>query len=134
MNIYKGTSSPYQARSNLSELLNRILLDNMRNLAIGTFMNIERTKQFLAPIVNLINSLPFAKERIIGPHVLMFSHIPRIDVYNFYEGSPSIFKNKHHYLNSLIFLQTALNTKPLQACTCYIRMQKYPLSTQGPPV
>lgn len=109
MNIYKGTSSPYQARSNLSELLNRIILDNMRNLAIGTFMNIEQTKQFLAPIVNLINSLPFAKERIIGPHVLMFSQIPRIDVYNFYEGSPSIFKNKHHYLNSLISLQTALN-------------------------
>ena len=87
MNIYKGTSSPYQARSNLSELLNRILLDNMRNLAIGTFMNIEQTKQFLAPIVNLINSLPFAKERIIGPHVLMFSQIPRIDVYNFYRVS-----------------------------------------------
>ena len=72
MNIHKGTSSPYQPRSNLSELLNRIILDNIRNLAIGTFMNIEQTKQFLGPIVNLINSLPFAKERIIGPHVLMF--------------------------------------------------------------
>ena len=109
MNIYKATSSPYQPRSSLSELLNRIILDNMRNLAIGTFMNIEQTKQFLAPIVNLINSLPFSKERIIGPHVLMFSQIPRIDVYNFYEGSPSLFKDKHHYLYCLISLQTALN-------------------------
>ena len=47
MNIHKGTSSPNQPRSNLAELLNRIILDNMRNLAIGTFMNIEQTKQFL---------------------------------------------------------------------------------------
>ena len=109
LGIYKTSSAPYQPRSNLQELLNRILLDTMRNVAVGTFASIEDTQTLLSPIVNLINSLTFHNEKILSPYLICFSQLPRIDIMNFYSGSSHIFKSKHAYLKQLILLNSSLN-------------------------
>ena len=84
LNIHKATTStsPFSPRGNLSELLNRIVLDVLRNVAVGTICSIEN---------------------------LTFGEMPWCDILNFYSGTSSIFKTKQQYLKTLVQLQTSLN-------------------------
>ena len=102
--LHKVTSSPYSPRSNLQEFLNRILLDTMKNVVVGAVANIEQTQTLLSPIVNLINSLTFADEKLLSPYLICFGQLPRIDVLSFYNVSMHIFKRKQSFLKPLILL------------------------------
>jgi hypothetical protein len=93
----------------LSELLNRIIIDVLRNVAVGTICSVENTKSLISPIVRMINSLVFYNERVLSPFLLTFGELPRVDILNFYSGSAAIFKSKQQYLKTLIQLQTSLN-------------------------
>ena len=59
LNIHCSTISPYSAKSNLQELLNRMLLDCLRALTSNHYMPPEVSAQLIGPAVNLVNSLTF---------------------------------------------------------------------------
>ena len=103
------TTSPFSPCGNLSELLNRIVLDVLRNVAVGTICSIENTITLISPIIHMINSLVFYNEKILSPFLLTFGEMPRLDILNFYSGNSAIFKTKQQYLKTLIQLQTSLN-------------------------
>ena len=109
LGIYKVSTNPYSARSNIQELLNKLILDTMRNIAVGSFCSIEDSFILLTPVVSLVNSIVFAKEKILSPFLIVFGQLPRIDVINFFDGNTSVFKSKHDYLKQLILLNSAFN-------------------------
>ena len=64
LGIHKATTASFSPRGNLSELLNRIVFDVLRNVAVGTICCIENTKTLISPIVHMINSLVFYNEKV----------------------------------------------------------------------
>ena len=68
----------------------------MRNVEVGATENIEQRQTLLSPIVNLINSLTFADEKLLSPYLICFGQLPRIDVLSFYNGSMHILKANMH--------------------------------------
>ena len=109
LGIHKVTTAPFAPRGNLSELLNRIIIDVLRNVAVGTICSVENTNSLISPIVHMVNSLVFYNERVLSPFLLTFGELPRVDILNFYSGSAAIFKSKQQYLKTRVQLQTSLN-------------------------
>ena len=109
LGIHKATTAPFSPRGNLCELLNRIIIDVLRNVAVGTTCSVENTISLIAPIVHLVNSLVFYNEKVLSPFLLTFGELPRVDILNFYSGNAGIFKSKQQYLKTLVQLQTSLN-------------------------
>ena len=108
LGIVKIQSTPYQPRSNLSELMNQLLLEAMRNVIVRQLCTIEKVTALLSPIVFLVNSLVFKNERFMSPYLIMFGQLPRNDIYTFFQHGGDLFKSKHHYLRTILELQSII--------------------------
>ena len=75
LGISKLTSSPYSARSNLSELLNRLVLDSLRNITAGIYSSAAYFSVLLTPVVYLINSICFTDTKYISPYLIVFEKL-----------------------------------------------------------
>ena len=109
LGIHKATTAPFSPRGNLSELLNRIIIDVLRNVAVGTMCSIENAVSLISPVVHMINGLVFNNEKVLSPFLLTFGELPRVDILNFYSGKGHLFKSKQQYLKTLVYLQSSLN-------------------------
>ena len=65
LNIHFCTISPYSAKSNLQELLNRAILDCLRALTQNHYSPPSVSAQLIGPVVNLVNSLTFREMKNI---------------------------------------------------------------------
>ena len=121
LHIHKSTTSAYTSKSNLQELTNRLILDSIRNLSASTYLEPQNIHILLSPIIHLVNSLVFSKEKILSPYFIVFAQRPNIDILTFYDGSPDIFKSKEDYIKQVVLLNSALTKIRL----AHIESRKY---------
>ena len=108
MHINKTTIAPYSSRSNLAELLNRMLLDCMRALTATNYMNPSVAITMLSPVVHLINSLTFRNQKFISPYFLQFAQKAKVEIISFYDGDLSAFENIDDYVKNMVQVSSAV--------------------------
>ena len=99
LGIYHLTTSSYSARSNLCEMGNRVLLDMMRGLTAQYYCQPSNFQILITPAIQLINSLNFANEKVLSPHLIMFGRFPHWDIVNIFPDAERLFITKHEYLD-----------------------------------
>ena len=102
LGIIKSTIAPYSSKSNLQELINRLILDSLRSLTATLYISPEQFHLLLCPVIQLVNSIVFTNHRFLSPHLIMFGCKPNIDFLQIYENKPEWPNNKTEYIKMVV--------------------------------
>ena len=102
LGIIKTTIAPYSSKSNLQELLNRLILDSLRNLTASLYMKPEYFHILLSPVIRLVNSVVFTNHRFLSPYFIMFGTKPNIDFIQIFESNPNWPGSKTEYIKWVV--------------------------------
>ena len=102
LGIIKTTIAPYSSKSNLQELLNRLILDSLRNMTASLYMKPEYFHILISPVIRLVNSVVFTNHRFLSPHFIMFGTKPNIDFIQLFESNPNWPENKTEYIKWVV--------------------------------
>ena len=74
-------------------------------------MNPKCFNLLLTKAVTLVNCLPFADNKLLSPHLLMFGQINNLDIYNILDlkGDQDIFQSKEDYFFTLLSVKQVFN-------------------------
>ena len=108
LHIEKTTISPYDSRANLSELINRLILDCLRALSVTHYMKPDLFSIVLASVITLVNGLVFQDEKILSPYFIQFAQRPQINILSFFEGDLEFCGDRDQYLKMLIIVNKSL--------------------------
>ena len=108
LNIHYATISPYSAKSNLQELLNRMILDCLRALTHTHYSSPSISVQIIGPVINLINSLTFQELKNISPYFLQFAKKPKVDLLVFHEDDPMLKDSKESFIENIVKINATL--------------------------
>ena len=119
--IYKDTVTPYSAKSNLAELVNRLIIDCLRNLTSTFYIQPENINLVITPVLNIINNTPFTKHKLLSLYMIMFAQQPHNNYIPFYNEVSQISHNKEDYLKLMITLNNIAHTRRSK----HIEQRKY---------
>ena len=133
LNIHYTTISPYSAKSNLQELLNRMLLDCLRALTHTHYSSPSVALQIIGPVTNLVNSLTFQELKNVSPYFLQFAKKPKVDLLVFHEDDPMLKASKESYVENIIRINSVLTKIRLAQINCrkYLPPSKHTQSYQN---
>ncbi len=104
LGLIKLTISSYQYKSNLAELMNKLVLQTLRHMSAQHCCTPAMIKTLIERSVECLNATPFANSRYISPHALYFGRLPTKDAFDVLDLDGSAFKNKEAYFKASILL------------------------------
>ena len=102
LGIIKSTIAPYSAKSNLQELINRLILDALRSLTATLYVSPEQFHLLLCPVIQIVNGIVFTNHKFLSPHLIMFGCKPNVDFIQIYEERPEWPENKTEYIKMVV--------------------------------
>lgn len=105
LDLVKLTTSAYSHRSNICELLNKLLLALARSLAAENACDPDSIEKLVVKSVEILNATNFANSQWLSPHSLYFGAFPKGNLFDNLDLDGQMFKNKESYLKATLLLQ-----------------------------
>ena len=108
LGLLKLTTSAYSHKSNVVELINKLLLQLIRQLTAEHACNPDSIEKLVVKAVSYLNSCNFANSKWLSPHCLYFGTFPTGDIFNNINLDGQMFKDKESYFKAALMLQKFL--------------------------
>ena len=105
LGLIKLTTSAHQHKSNVCELLNKLILQTVRQLIAEHACTPQMLQNLVVKAAECLNATNFKNSRYLSPHSLYFGSFPTKDLFNCMNLDAKQFSDKKAYFKATLVLQ-----------------------------